>query len=831
MKKLIDKHPIYVTLGIIIISTVAVISVLQSTYSYLSTKQRVENEMRDSVERSIISLNKNITTYLSSYAVNEYDKLVANELERRNRLAIIVEDYNMGAILGEKAYTSGKIRDSQWRPTDFVPDSTEHKRKLEESYYSVGQSIIGPEGKELGTIAIYVSDRELRRELREIVIGNLVGTVAISLLLIISLFVSIRLRLLKPIAAIAKVISHSDKEGIPYKNVPCAGPQEITALSITVNRMIDKIRGSRWELITKQHELEVEKERFRLAIDGANDGLWDWDLKTDKVYHSPRFETMLGYEVGELSDTIECWSGLLHPEDVEQAHRRVREYLDTQGKGRYESTFRMRTKGGDWRWITGRGKALFDEMGTAIRFVGFNTDITKLIMQQEELQQQRDTLQFQATHDTLTGLANRALLTDRLEQGLVKATRAHSKLALLFIDLDHFKEINDSLGHRSGDELLKAVTLRLKQSVRAEDAVARLGGDEFIVMMEGLKQVQDASRLAEKIQQMLEEPLIMDNHEFYVTSSIGISIYPDNGKTTKDLLKNADAAMYKAKSEGRNNFQYYSAEMTAQAFERVHMEGRLRTAIENDEFEVYYQPQINGATNMVVGMEALVRWHSPSLGLVFPSKFIPIAESTGLIVEIDRLVMRMAIAQFTEWNRKGLQPGTLSLNLSMKQLQRKDLVAFVVGSLVETGCSPEWLEMEITEGHIMENPEEAIKILNKIDDIGIKLALDDFGTGYSSLSYLKKLPITKLKIDRSFIKDLPHDTEDKAISKAVIALAKSLDHEILAEGVESIDQIAFLLENGCEVFQGYYYSKPVPAAEMETFLNRRLGKNVTPLFV
>ncbi|MCG7919683.1 MAG: EAL domain-containing protein [Candidatus Thiodiazotropha taylori] len=831
MKTLINKHPIYVTLGIIIISAVAIISVLQSTYSYLSTKHRIENEMRESVERSIISLNKNIATYLSSYAVNEYQKLVTNELERRNSFAIVVEDYNMGTIMGVKAYVSGKIRDDQWRPTDFNPNNTQQNRKLEQAYYSFRQSIVSSGGEELGAITIYISDHELRAELREIVVGNLISTISISLLLIVSLFVSIRLRLLKPIAEIAEVISHADKEGIPHENVPCAGPQEITTLSKTMNRMIDTIRSSRSELITKQTELEQEKERFKLAIDGANDGLWDWNLKTNEVYHSPRFETMLGYQVGELPNSIECWSELLHPEDSEQAHRRVKEYLETKGEGRYENTFRMQTKSGDWRWITGRGKALFDETGTAVRFVGFNTDITKLIIQQEELQHQRDTLQFQASHDALTDLANRTLFTYQLEQGIDKAVRDNSKLALLFIDLDHFKEINDSLGHRTGDEVLKTVTLRLKQTVRAEDAIARLGGDEFTILIEDLKQDQDASRLAEKIQHKLSNPIIVDNHELYITISIGISIYPDNGKTSKDLLKNADAAMYKAKSEGRNNFQYYSAEMTAQAFERVQMETRLRMAIENDEFVVFYQPQFNGVSNRLVGMEALVRWQAPSLGLIFPSQFIPIAESTGLIVEIDRLVMRKAVAQFSEWYRKGLQPGTLSLNLSMRQLQRKDLVEFLLASLEDSGCSPEWLEMEITEGHVMENPEEAIKVLSKIDNIGIKLALDDFGTGYSSLSYLKRLPITKLKIDRSFIKDLPNDTEDRAISKAVIALAKSLDLEILAEGVETIDQIEFLVENGCVVFQGFFYSKAIPVNEMEAYLEKKTWVDAKPSLV
>ncbi len=359
---------------------------------------------------------------------------------------------------------------------------------------------------------------------------------------------------------------------------------------------------------------------------------------------------------------------------------------------------------------------------------------------------------------------------------------------------------------------------------------ARLGGDEFTILLEGLHREQDASLLAEKILKALTEPFTIENHDLYIGSSIGISVYPNDGSNPKDLLKNADAAMYKAKNEGRNNFQYYSAEMTAHAFERLHLEAGLRTAIANQELMVFYQPQINAVSHRVEGMEALMRWQNPNLGMVSPAKFIPIAESTGLIVELDRWVMRQAITQFVEWQQNGLQPGKLALNLSMKQLQRRDFIVFVVSLLVETKCNPEWLELEVTEGQIMDNPEENILALDKIDDIGISLALDDFGTGYSSLSYLKRLPVTKLKIDRSFVYGLPDDAEDAAISKAVIALAESLGLDILAEGVESQQQIDFLIEHGCRKFQGYHYAKPLPAVDMETFLSRRLGKNISPLF-
>lgn len=442
----------------------------------------------------------------------------------------------------------------------------------------------------------------------------------------------------------------------------------------------------------------------------------------------------------------------------------------------------------------------------------------------EALSQQKVALDYQAHHDALTGLANRVLFSDRLEISIAKSNRDGTKMALLFIDLDHSKEINDSYGHKTGDEVLKIVTQRLSDVLRNQDALSRLGGDEFTVIAEGLKDGQGASVLAAKILETLSKEIMLDGKSFYVSCSIGISLYPEDGSVGDDLLKYADAAMYRAKDEGRNNFQYYSSDMTELAFERVVMETNLREAFKNDEFIVYYQAQVDARNESIVGMEALVRWQNPSLGLVSPAKFIPLAEAIGLIVDLDRFVMRTAMTQQAIWYEAGLNPGVLAMNLAVKQLQQDDFIETLEALMQTTGCQADWIALEVTEGQIMANPEQAIKSLTLISEIGIEIAVDDFGTGYSSLSYLKKLPINKLKIDQSFVRNLPDDDEDVAITKAVIALARSLNHHLIAEGVETKEQKDFLLDNGCDHIQGYYYAKPMPEKEMTLLLQQGIKK-------
>lgn len=449
-----------------------------------------------------------------------------------------------------------------------------------------------------------------------------------------------------------------------------------------------------------------------------------------------------------------------------------------------------------------------------------------LTKQHEQLLAQKEILAHQAHYDFLTGLPNRVLFNDRLEHAIEKAHISGKKVALLFIDLDHFKEINDSLGHDFGDKLLQKVTAQFQRIMGGNNTLARLGGDEFTVVLEELQKAEEASYVAQLLIDLFTEPFFIEEKRLYISCSIGISIYPEDGKDARNLFRYADAAMYKAKEEGRNNFQYYSAEMTELSLQKIVIETNLREGLKQGELVVYYQPQINAKTGVVSGMEALVRWQSSLFGLMPPASFLSVAEASGLIIELDRFVMRTALTQAAKWRKEGLDTGVLAMNLTVKQLQQKDFLSLLQRLIEETGYDPKYLELEVTEGQIMTHPEEAIRILRQINQIGVKLSVDDFGTGYSSLSYLKKLPIHKLKIDQSFIKELPYDEEDVAITRAVIALAKSLNLNVIAEGVETLEQQEFLVQNGCEHIQGYFYAKPMPAHEVELFLKKQnLGKD------
>lgn len=387
---------------------------------------------------------------------------------------------------------------------------------------------------------------------------------------------------------------------------------------------------------------------------------------------------------------------------------------------------------------------------------------------------------------------------------------------LLFIDLDQFKKINDSFGHNLGDEILVELSKKINDSIRIENTLARLGGDEFAIIIKDIKNMQVPSKVARKILNIIKENLEIQGNKFYISASIGISLFPQDADNAEDIVKFADAALYKAKDEGRDNFQFYSSDMTTLAFERVLLQSNLRIAIQEEQFIVYYQPQYDIQTNTIVGMEALVRWQHPELGLIPPNNFIPLAEESGLIIEIDRIVMKKAMKQFQEWYALGLQPGILSLNLAMKQLASHSFINELITVMQEHQFNPYWLELELTESQVMNNPDSAIKKLKEINELGIDIAIDDFGTGYSSLAYLKKLPLDKLKIDQSFIRDL--DVDDKAIAKAIIGLGESLNLKIIAEGVETKEQLEFLQQNRCHYIQGYFYSRPIPAEQMTQLL-------------
>ena len=468
------------------------------------------------------------------------------------------------------------------------------------------------------------------------------------------------------------------------------------------------------------------------------------------------------------------------------------------------------------KWLT--ISVVRNDKGAITNYIGSFTDITN----QKMAAQRIDHLTH---HDPLTNLPNRFSLMGRLTHALEHAKQSSNHLAVMFIDLDRFKNINDSLGHQTGDILLSQVALRLLESVRSTDIVSRLGGDEFVVVLPQIQSGIAAISVADNIRKILSQTYSIEGNDLHITPSIGISVFPHDGATIKELMQNADLAMYDAKARGRNNYQFFKKEMNSVAQEKHLLESDLRSAVDREEFLLHYQPQIDMTTGRVVGVEALIRWQHPFRGLVQPDMFITVAEDTGLILPIGNWVLKTACRQLASWIAAGLPPMRMAVNLSARQFRQDNLPALVADVIAETGIAPHLLELEITESVAMDNPEETILHLRRFKEMGVELAIDDFGTGYSSLSYLKLYPVNRLKIDRSFVKDLETSPDDSAIAAATISLAHALGKKVVAEGVETEGQLKFLREQQCDIVQGYYYSRPQPAAEIAVFLrDNLLGK-------
>jgi len=569
--------------------------------------------------------------------------------------------------------------------------------------------------------------------------------------------------------------------------------------------------------ITEEKELQLKFAHHSQMIAQMHEAVNTTDLTGIVTSWNKGSELTYGYKAEEIiGKHISFLYGTNLDEELSAELAKVTPSL--MEKGEYRNTLPFVKKSGETVLISLSLSFLRDDKGNPMEIVAYGQDVTEQKKVEAALNEQKNILRHQALHDALTGLPNRILFKDRLAHGIKTAERHTSGLAIFFIDLDKFKQINDSLGHDIGDSVLKAVSKRIKSVIRKEDTLARLGGDEFTVIMDDLLNPVDAEILAKKILKILAEPLYIDEHILYVTGSIGISLYPEDADDPESLLKYADTAMYKAKEQGHNSFKFYSFNMTKFALEKMHMRTSLQQAIDNKEFIIHYQPQININSKKILGIEALVRWQHPTMGILYPDQFIPLAEETGMIIEIDKWVMKSAMKQVSKWYRSGLNPGVLATNLSIRQLECGDFPIMVKERLKKYDFSPQWLELEITESQMMKDPEEVILKLNMINDLGVRISIDDFGTGYSSLQLLKRLPINRLKIDRSFVKDVPEDEEDVAIIKAIIALAKSLKLDLIAEGVETEAQRDFLINNGCFNVQGHYYGHPVSSKEMEKIL-------------
>ena len=580
---------------------------------------------------------------------------------------------------------------------------------------------------------------------------------------------------------------------------------------------------SRYEnhLLLSNKQIREQKMVFETLYQKSADGIW---LLKEGIFVDCNEAIMKMFKAKDKKELINITLADLSPEfqpDEQSSYEKalwMNALASQQGVHKFE--WQARACDGELFWISIMMTTITMDKGI-IQHCSVR-DITVRKALEEENKKQKKLLIYQVEHDTLTGLPNRNLLQDRLTQAMKKASRDGKVLGVMFVDVDKFKSVNDSLGHDAGDVLLKTIALRMKNSIRDTDTVARLSGDEFIVLLDGCKDVSDIFIAIKKLVAAFQEPFVLGNESFKITMSIGVSVYPNDGEVASKLLKNADIAMYKAKSKGRNRYVFFDQEMNQETNEHLEVEKSLRKALEKDEFVIFYQPQINLQSEKIVGFEALIRWNHPTRGLTAPGYFIHIAEESELIVEIGNWVIKEVMRQIKSWYDMGLDPGKTAINIAGKQLEDAGLVAFMIQSLRESGCKPEWIEMEIVERFIMKDTTKSIAFLKRFRELGVDISIDDFGTGHSSLAYLKQLPITKLKIDQSFVQNLEESGEDRAIARTIIELGRGLGLKVLAEGVETQGQKEFIYSSGCELMQGYLFSKPIRAEDAELLLKNQM---------
>ena len=566
--------------------------------------------------------------------------------------------------------------------------------------------------------------------------------------------------------------------------------------------------------ITGRERREVELLKVSRVVEQSPNVVLITDTQCNIEYVNPRFTLLTGYTreeaIGKKPRILK--SGKTPPEVYKQLWRTITSGTEWRGE------FCNKKKNGELYWVSSLISSIKNAEGVITNFIEIAEDITERMHAEEKIHQL-------AYYDALTGLPNRALYNDRLSLALSRAQRTREMLAVLFLDLDRFKDMNDTLGHSIGDQLLKTVAGRLTDSLRKEDTVTRLGGDEFTLLLPGMAQTEDVAGIAQKILEAVKKPLTLGGHELNITASIGIAIYPADGEDADALLKNADTAMYHAKEQGRNNYQFFTPALQTRTVEQMKMESSLHHALVREEFIVYYQPVVDIKTGRIVSSEALLRWQYPECGLVNPAEFIGIAERTGLIVPIGEWVLRTACAQNSAWQDAGLPPLSVAVNLSARQFQQKNLVEMVEQALKDTGMGPRFLALEVTESTAMKNAEAANYMMKRLVGFGVHFVIDDLGTGYSSLRYLKTFPVHALKIDRSFVQDVVTDPNDASIVTAIISMAKGLKLKVVAEGVETVAQLEFLRSLGCDEAQGYLFGKPMTAGEFKKMLeqDKRLG--------
>ena len=574
-----------------------------------------------------------------------------------------------------------------------------------------------------------------------------------------------------------------------------AANEELVAAEVELKKQYDK-------LSRKGEELRLSEERYKLAVDGVNDGIWDWDNEKNNIFISSRCWSILGYKENEQTNRLDVLVKNIHPDDREKFTKAIESYISGKSKRLFQMELRIKTGTGDYKWVLIKGKAIFNQDEVLIRMAGSLTDINDRKLAEEKIHQM-------AYYDNLTGLPNRTLLMDRFSIAAANALRKKRMVAICFLDLDNFKTINDTLGHTYGDELITDVGQFIKEQMRKGDTIARLGGDEFIIMQPNIKEIEEVTRMTSRLLASFKQPWILAGREFYISASIGITVFPDDGQDMQTLMKNADTAMYRAKELGKNNFQLYTESLNKRMLQKLGMENDLRKALERNELVIHYQPQIELQTNKIVCMEALLRWQHPVKGLMNAKEFMSIAEETGLIVPIGEWVFKTAFTQLKKWHDDGNDSLKLSINISSRQFMQRNIVNIISAAISEAGVKPEWIELEVNEMIAFRDLDYTLATLHSIKEMGLGIILDDFCSGYSSLNYLKQMPIDNIKIDKTYIHDMTEGSSEAMIVKALISLAHDLNIKVTAEGVETMDKLELLSKEKCDMIQGYIFSTPL----------------------
>jgi len=762
---------------------------------------------------------------------------LADALARNSTAALTFRDAEtardvLQALKAEPSVKAACIYTSQGKPfakyvregkeADFIPPFAQDPGIHFEWDRLIEFRDIVLDDEQVGTIYVESDLQRLHARLRQYIIasfGMLVLTLSIAFWIASRLQRPISRPLLDLVGTAEKISSagnYSVRAELPNRD-------EFGLLVSSFNGMLDQIEKRDQQLRHNREQLEQEvalrtaelqttnlqlrraEEKYRLIFEDAVVGIFQSTPDGHPLNVNRALAQIHGYDspeqlMAEVENVVQDL--FVHPTQMEGILRTLREKGEVRG-AELELYRRDRSK----RWVLANMRAVRDADGKVMLVEGTIEDISDRKLAEERVQ-------FLAYYDALTGLPNRTLLQDRLAKSLASARRHKEKVALLFLDLDRFKIINDSLGHSFGDLLLQQVAERLKKWARAQDTVARIGGDEFLIALASVNDDSDAAVAAGRIMEAMNSDFVIQGRTFNVSCSIGISLFPDHGADNEALIKNADAAMYTAKESGRNAFRFFSNDMNARVVERLNLEHGLRGALEKNEFFLLYQPQTNVESGEIVGAEALLRWKHPELGLISPDKFIRVAENSGLILPIGEWVLRTACLTARSWQTQGLPAIPVAVNVSAVQFRHESFRDLIRQVLQETGLAPNYLELELTESLLLSNADVTLSVLRALKEMGINLAIDDFVTGYSSLSYLRQFPVSKLKIDRSFIRDVPSNSDDTAIATAIISMAKGLNIKVIAEGVENETQMAFLRHQHCDEVQGYYFSRPLTPEQM-----------------